>query len=208
MEEPRDSGGQVSDANTGHASDASAELSELETAGPWRKAFDAYERALDPAAAARRRDGRRVPVAARRHGRVRAIATDPGAAAVFLGRGCGGGGAAAGRARRRRGRAQLPAGRGARGRVHRGCAAPSPTEWGAAFVETGSNEAAQSVSRRWTGSGSRSRRGARFGRRPTGDHFCQCAAAATDPSVQLPRRRRCRARTRARPCRGASASRR
>ena len=46
MEEPRDSGGQVSDANTGHASDASAELSELETAGPWRKAFDALRASL------------------------------------------------------------------------------------------------------------------------------------------------------------------
>ena len=44
--EPRDSGGQVSDANTGHASDASAELSELETAGPWRKAFDALRASL------------------------------------------------------------------------------------------------------------------------------------------------------------------
>ena len=46
MEEPRDSGGHVSDANTGHASDASAELSELETAGPWRKAFDALRASL------------------------------------------------------------------------------------------------------------------------------------------------------------------
>ena len=46
MEEPRDSGGQVSDANTGHASDASAELSELETAGPWRKAFERVRASL------------------------------------------------------------------------------------------------------------------------------------------------------------------
>ena len=52
--DPRDSGGHVSDANagnasdanTGHASDASAELSELETAGPWRKAFDALRASL------------------------------------------------------------------------------------------------------------------------------------------------------------------
>ena len=80
---------------------------------------------LDPAAAARRRDGRRVPVAARRHGRVRAIATAPGAAAVFLGRGRRRGGAPEGRARRRRGRAPLPAGRvAARGRVPRRGARP------------------------------------------------------------------------------------